>query len=102
MISFCFVSPSRLLQQKTIIKIENDIVAGDVLLLVTRKLLRFDLWIDPEWSPFIYLFIFVKSASELAAIRAGINLVPTAFVTLVQRNGKTKYPWDKQNSCYSG
>ena len=51
---------------------------------------------------FIYLFIFVKSASELAAIRAGINLVPTAFVTLVQRNGKTKYPWDKQNSCYSG
>ena len=47
-------------------------------------------------------FFFVKRASELAAIRAGINLVPTAFVTLVQRNGKTKYPWDKRNSCYSG
>ena len=101
MISFCFVSPSRLPQQKTIIKIENDIVAGDVLLLVTRRLLRFDLWIDQEWSPFIFFF-FVKRASELAAIRAGINLVPTAFVTLVQRNGKTKYPWDKRNSCYSG
>ena len=46
-----FFSPSRLLQQKAMITIENDIVAVDILVR-----LRF-LLIDREWSPLVSHFL---------------------------------------------
>lgn len=62
-----FFSPSRLLQQKAMITIANDIVAVDILVR-----LRF-LPIDREWSPLVSHF-FIRRTSERATIRAGSKM----------------------------
>ena len=62
-----FFSPSRLLQQKAMITIENDIVAVDILVR-----LRF-LPIDRKWSPLVSHF-FIRRTSERATIRAGSKM----------------------------
>ena len=67
-----FFSPSRLLQQKTTITVENDIVAGDVLLCLRGNFLRF-LRIDQKWSPYVR-FVLLKSRQRIAAIRAGSKM----------------------------
>ena len=46
--SECFFNIYSLRKQKTIITIENDIFARDALVWL--------LWIDREWSPFVFLF----------------------------------------------
>ena len=56
-------SPSRLLQQKTMISVENDIVAGDVLLWLRGNF--YDSFGSIRNGRHLFYFFFVKSEPEV-------------------------------------
>ena len=67
-----FFSPSRLLQQKTMITVENDIVAGDVLLCLSGNFYDSFGSIRNGGHLFdLFCFFFVKRASELPPYHPG-------------------------------
>ena len=63
-----FFSPSRLLQQKTMITVENDIVAGDILLCLRGR------GSIGNGRQFFELFCFRKARQRIAAIRTGSKM----------------------------
>ena len=68
-------SPSRLLQQRMMITIENGTVAGDRLLWSRGNFFDSSGSIGNARNLFwLFLFFFVKRASELGAIRAGSKM----------------------------
>ena len=68
----CFFSPSRLLQQKAMITIKNDIVASDVLLWLHRT---FTILSDQSGMDAIcFTFFLIKCTSEGATIWAGSKM----------------------------